>query len=307
MAAPIASIPEAFVRHTLSWTGPAGADWLARLPAIIAECAEAWSLTIGPPFPLSYNYVVAATRADGSPAVLKIGYPHAELFTEVEALRCFDGRGIAGLLEVDRERSAFLIERLEPGAPLTSVEDVEQATRIAARVMRSLWCAPPAEHEFPTVAGWGRGFARLRARFDGGTGPLPSGLVERAESLFADLLASSDTPMLLHGDLHHHNILSAGRAPWLAIDPKGLVGEPAYETGALLRNPWLRLLDMPDPVRLLARRIAILSEELGFDRRRVRDWAFAQAILSAWWSIEDHGSGWEFAAGCAEALAAAPI
>ena len=116
------------------------------------------------------------------------------------------------------------------------------------------------------------------------------------------LLASSAGPVLLHGDLHHENILSAARQPWLAIDPKGVCGEPAYEVGALLRNPMPRLLDHPAPARLLARRLDLLAEVLGIDRRRLAAWGYAQAVLSAWWSLEDHGRGWEPALRVAEWL-----
>jgi len=109
-------------------------------------------------------------------------------------------------------------------------------------------------------------------------------------------------PVLLHGDLHHDNILAAERQPWLAIDPKGLVGEPEYEVGALLRNPMPGLLAIPHPERVLARRLDILAESLGFDRDRLRAWGLAQAVLAAWWSIEDHGQGWETWIACAALL-----
>ena len=95
--------------------------------------------------------------------------------------------------------------------------------------------------------------------------------------------------VLLHGDLHHDNILAAQRAPWLAIDPKGLLGEPAYETAAFLSNPLPRILQDSDPRRLLTRRIAILSDELDIERQRIRDWAIAQGVLAAWWDVEDSG------------------
>jgi streptomycin 6-kinase len=117
------------------------------------------------------------------------------------------------------------------------------------------------------------------------------------------LLASAGEPALLHGDLHHGNILADGPAAWRAIDPKGLVGEPAYEAGALLRNPLPELLAWPDPRRILSRRLDVLAGALGFDRARLRDWGFAQAVLSGWWSFEDHGHGWEPAIACAELLA----
>jgi streptomycin 6-kinase len=114
-------------------------------------------------------------------------------------------------------------------------------------------------------------------------------------------------PVVLHGDLHHDNIVAATRAPWLAIDPKGVVGEPAYETGALLRNPMPQLLAMPDPARLTRRRVDQLAGELGFDRARIRGWGLAQAVLSAWWSIEDAGTGWEFGIAVAELLASMSV
>ena len=88
------------------------------------------------------------------------------------------------------------------------------------------------------------------------------------------------------------------------IDPKGVAGEPEYETGALLRNPWPSLFEHPDPGRILASRVDQLSDELGFDRTRIRSWAVAQGVLSALWTIEDGGGDWQFAMTCADLLAA---
>jgi len=195
---------------------------------------------------------------------------------------------------------------LEPGTPLTALCETDDAaaTSAASSVMRKLWRTPHAGHAFPTVADWGEGFRRLRGRFGGGTGPFPRALVEEAETLFRELLESSAEPVLLHGDLHHGNVLAAAREPWLAIDPKGLVGEPAYEVGALLRNPLPQLFDWPRPVRVAERRIAQLSEELGFDRERVRGWGLAQAVLSGWWTFEDTGAGGGAGVAVAEILAA---
>ncbi len=159
------------------------------------------------------------------------------------------------------------------------------------------------EHSFPSAAKWAAGLKRLRAHFGGGTGPFPAALVERAEALFAELLASMAEPVLLHGDLHHDNILSAERQSWLALDPKGVVGEPAYEVGALLRNPMPGIFSVPGLEQVLARRVDQLSDELGFDRQRIWGWGVAQAVLSAWWSYEDHGRGWAPMLALAERLA----
>lgn len=307
-------LPAHFVRTIIELAGDAGADWLRQLPAQIAEYERRWSLKALPPYALSYNYVAPAIRHDNTPAVLKLGLSDIELEDQIPALRHYAGHGMARVLEAEPERGAMLLERLEPGTRLATLvpTDDARATTIAAQVLRELWQgpgggAPPAGHPFPTIADWGAGMQRMRVHFGGGTGPLPRALVHEAEALFAELLASQGAPVLLHGDLHHDNILAAERAPWLAIDPKGIIGERAYEVGALLRNPLPQLLQLPNPGQAMARRVAQLSEELGIDRARVRGWGLAQAVLSAWWSIEDHGYGWEGAIACAELLAAVTL
>ncbi len=289
------NVPAELKQTTLELYGSAGAAWLQNLPDLITHCEERWSLRVLPPVPgLSYNYVAPALRADDTQVILKLGVPNPELLTEIDALRLFDGRGAAHLLESDAERGVLLLERLSPGTILSTLEDDERATSIAGAVMQKLWRPVPAEHTFPSTAKWADGLKRLRAHFLGGTGPFPPALVETAEALFTDLFASMDSPVLLHGDLHHFNILRAEREPWLAIDPKGVTGEPACEAGALLRNPAPYLLQQPDPARILSRRADLLAERLGFDRQRILMWGTAQAVLSAWWSFEDHGNGWEY-------------
>lgn len=273
--------------------GEPGKAWIEALPALIAKYEKQWSLTVGEPFEnLSYNFAAPAKRADDSEAaVLKLSFPGEKEFrSEAEALKTFGGRGAVRLLELDLENGAMLLERLEPGMSLGDFEDDGEATEIIADIMRKLWRPAPPGHPFPTVAGWAKGFERLRIRFDGGTGPMPEDLVERAEMLFGKLLASQESPVLLHGDLHHGNVLSSGRG-WLAIDPKGAVGERAYETAAMLHNP-SGFLEKKNPGELLERRIEILSEELGLEKSRVRGWGVAQSVLAAAWSLEDHGEVW---------------
>ena len=298
---PIA-IPPEYSRRIRELAGEVGVAWLARLPGVVEECAARWSLRLGRPFPPSYNYVVPGWRG-GEPVVLKIGLPGAGLVREIEALERFDGRGVARLLALDRERGALLLERLVPGTSLATLGDDERATVIAADVMRRLWRPAPAAHGLTSLADRAADLSRIRVRFGGGSGPLPSDLVARAESLFAELIASAAPPALLHGDLHHDNILAATREPWLAIDPKGVVGEPAAEVGPLLLNPRPLLLSWPHPERVLARRLDILSEALGIERERLWAWGLAHAMLSACWSVEDFGAGWEYAIAVAELLA----
>ena len=295
--------PHGFGRTIREVHGEAGNAWLEKLPELIRECERHWGLRVrGPAGRLSYNYVALAERIDGSQAVLKLGVPNPELSSEIAALWLFDGRGAVKLLDCDVERGILLLEYVQPGTPLANMEDDEQATAIAAGVLRRLWRPAPREHTFPTVAKWAKGLGRLRAHFDGGTGPLPERLVERAEGYFAELLQVPEETILLHGDFHHDNVLTGEREPWLVIDPKGLVGERAYELGAFLYNPLPDFPKRPDLCQALERRIDQLCEALGLERERVIGYGLAQAVLSAWWSIEDHGYGWEGVMRVAEEL-----
>lgn len=297
-------IPDDFKREMIVLHGDEGHVWLDRLPTILAACEERWAITIVSPFAnLSFNYVAHAVLADGTKVVVKACSPTGEFIQESTALRLFNGHGMAQLLAYDTADEVMLLEGLLPGTVLTTIEDDERAISIAASVMRQMWRPVPLDHPFKSVLDWGKGFTRLRQHFDGGNGPFPAVLLAEAETLYADLSASMATPVLLHGDLHQDNILAAERQPWLAIDPKGLIGEPAYETGSLLRNPPPQILHVPQPGQLLARRIDQLAEELDLDRARIRNWGLAQSVLSAWWSIEDFGHVSEEYLACAALLA----
>ena len=294
--------PAPFVTTVQAAFGAAGSELLASLPALLEEVAARWQLAIEPPFPnLTFNYVAPATLPGGGEAVLKIGVPaprNRELGTECAALELAAGRGLTRLLRSWPERGVLLLERVQPGVPLLRelregrVSDRE-ATTIAAAVMRELRQAPPATHPFPSVADWFKGFERLRRRFNGATGPFSPALVATAEEFYRDLAASSEELVVLHGDLHHDNILAAGQAQWRAIDPKGLIGEPCFETGAFLRNPHDLYLEAASARQAIQERIAVLEDELGFSRQRMLKWAAAQAVLSGWWCYEDAASGWE--------------
>ncbi|MCC3377111.1 aminoglycoside phosphotransferase family protein [Cohnella sp. REN36] len=289
------ALPETFVRTIKGVHGDVGAKWLDELPALLRECERRYELRLLPPFELSFNYVAPAVRADGLPCVLKLGVPaDPERAREPAALRLFAGRGAVRVLDADDERGILLLERLLPGRTLHHVAPDEEAVRIAAGLLRRLRTLAPvgeAAAAFPTTADWARGLERLRARFGDGTGPLPERLVARAEAEFARLHAAPDGPLLLlHGDLHHGNILSGQREPWLAVDPKGVVGESAFGVVQFLLNN-LPENDDEAAVRLIRRRIAQFAEELGLRASRIAAWTFAHMVLSAWWCIEDDTDG----------------
>ena len=279
-------LPEQF-RRTVTETYPGGALWLQELPGRIEEISRRWLLSVGSPFPnLSFNFVAPVSLPDTTEAVLKLGPPNTELSSEIEVLRIYDGNGCVRLLAAEPDAGAVLMERLRPGAMLATLENDEIATNVAANIMRKLWRPLPTDHLFPTLTRWFQALTELRCKFDGGTGPIPPRLFAEAESLFRDLISSHGESVLLHGDIHHFNILSAHRALWLAIDPKGIAGEREFDTAQFLLNPWPKLLEQPDPDRILARRIDQFSEELGFDRARIRGWGICNAVLSACWDAE---------------------
>jgi streptomycin 6-kinase len=305
-AQPIA-IPKKLARHVMQGLGDAGKIWLEALPKIAAELAERWGITLGAPFELSFNYVCGATLKDGTDAVFKIGPWAEELGREIEAVRLYDGNGMARMLAFDTTQMAMLLERLRPGEMLvaTAAGDDDAATRIGAEVMRRLWRPIemlPDPSLFRPLHEWFLAFERHRA-FYGGPGPFKAALLDHAEGATRDLLSSVPRTVLLHGDFHHYNVLSSERAssergPWLAIDPKGMLGDPGYEVGPFLLNPF----GPPKSATVLRRRLDIFSEKLPYDWKRLRAWGVAHAVLSACWSAENHGDGWQSAITMAETL-----
>jgi streptomycin 6-kinase len=286
--------PEAFKKTIIGVHGEKGAEWLRALPALIQECIERFSIRLDEPFDgLSFNLVIPGRLADGTEAVLKLGVPCKELTTEICVLRLYQGSGAIRLFDADIERGILLLERAIPGDPIYQREGEESAAAIAATMMSRLWRDPPAEDLFPSLADWYRGFEKLRARFCGSTGPFPGAMVERAEHLSSELLASSQGEVVLHGDLHHFNILAAKREPWLVIDPKGVIGDRAFEPAIFLLNRIPVGLTDAEIVGLLERRISIFSEVLSIPRERIIGWVSSFAVLSAWWSYEDSTGGWE--------------
>jgi streptomycin 6-kinase len=297
-----------FIRAIENGYGDDGKKFIANLPALVDLCSQRWGLTDVQPVPnLSYNFVAFANRSQTEAVVLKIGVPNRELTSEMATLSLFDGQGACHLLDYDEEKGFLLLERLQPGLMLATLEDDEEATHLAAKVMLKIWRPLDPDsfllrnQKFIRLSEWFAGLRRLRAMFNGGTGPLNRKLVERVENSVKDFFAENHKPVLMHGDFHHFNILSSERG-WLVIDPKGVIGPAGYEVGPFLMNPWGDLLDGNNYQLMTERRIDILHEELGFERERIREWGLAHAVLSAWWGIEDN-TGWEYSLTFAEMIA----
>src|ERR1043166_7925758 len=230
-------LPSEFIHNIEGVFGEAGKQFLANLPASIEEAAHRWSLTDVQPSPdLSYNFVAFANRGASTAwrfqrhsaqrdVVLKMGVPNREFLSEIAALRLFNAEGACKLIDYDEEKYWMLLERLRPGVMLAMLEDDEEATHIAADVMPKIWrfdyratntSLRSAQDNFIKLVDWFEGLKRLRAAFNGGTGPLKQKLVERVESSVKDFFVENHKSVLMHGDFHHYNLLASERG-WLVI------------------------------------------------------------------------------------------
>jgi streptomycin 6-kinase len=261
---------------------PGGSEWLERLPRLAAESARQWSLRLERPFePAHISFVVPARLPDGTAVVLKLNFPEPESEHEADALSHWNGRGAVRLVAHDPERGALLIERCEPGTTLWTIPDETEANRIAAGVLLRLW--RPASRGQPfrllrdQAVHWGEEFARF---------PIERRLVEEAVAILRELGPTQGDPVVLHQDFHGGNVLRARREPWLAIDPKPLVGEREFDAASLLRDRRDQLVSDPRPRRRVRRRLDQLAADLDLDRERMRGWGIAHALA---WGVSARG------------------
>jgi streptomycin 6-kinase len=260
-----------------------GEQWLAELPDLVARLAAEWSLRLDVPFHGgSAAWVAPATLPDGTAAVLKVSWPHREAREEASALRLWDGQGACRLLAEDRDRYALLIERCQPGLPLSTLDaPAEERLTIAANVLRRLWTTiGRAQAGFEKVADvtaeWA-GIAtermeRIRPAYD-------PGLVRQGIGLLELLPATTTRSVLVHGDFNPGNVLSAKRADWLAIDAKPMIGDPGYDP-----SPMLLQVDPSTDKTVLARRFRLFGELVGEPADRLLAWSFARTVEAALWS-----------------------
>jgi streptomycin 6-kinase len=289
---------ERVVANTREEAGIDAEGWISAVSAAIPELAERWSLHLGQPFDVAtISYVLPAERADGMRAVLKLIYPGYEEtpFTqEVAGLRMWDGRGIIRLLEADEALGAQLLERAEPGDALSAEPDELHAIGTAAGVLERLWSAPTAPHpDIRTLAQQARiCAATIESSWRGAGEPVERALIEDVRKTFESLAADLDGRpggelVLVHGDLHHGNVLSARREPWLAIDPKPMLGAREYDLRAPLCDRADELLADQDPLARLERRLDTLLGSLGaeLDRDHALAWAFVVSVDWSLWGV----------------------
>jgi streptomycin 6-kinase len=254
---------------------PERAAWLARLPGALRDLERRWSLTLGEPFDgdeVSCSWVAPVTRADGTSAVLKLGMPHMEGEHEREGMRFWAGDPTARLLDADDDLNGMLLERCEPGTVLRELPEPEQDI-VIARLLRRLWRLPPAPNPFRPLSAMTAQWSD-ETRADAARWP-DAGLVREGLRLFEELPRTAPEQVLLATDLHAGNVLRARREPWLVIDPKPFIGDPAYDATQHLGNCDERL--RADPHGTICR----FADLLGVDSERVRRWMFARAAAES--------------------------
>lgn len=252
--------------------------------------ARQWGVIVDNTVETESSLIASGSRGETGqiqPVVLKVIKREGDEWHSGNILRAFDANGFARVYEY--APGAVLLERLRPGNSLAEMslsDKDDEATEILAEVIRQMRTAPRSSSAWAaraTVWDWAKGFERYLAS---GDARIPRELVEYAGQLYLKLCATQREPRLLHGDLHHYNVLFDSERGWLAIDPKGVVGEVEYEIGAILRNP-IERPDLFTAPATIDERTKRLSERLGLERGRMLGWAFAQAVLSAIWDIED--------------------
>ena len=150
-------------------------------------------------------------------------------------------------------------------------------------------CSASGENQQDSTNLWPlRTWLRELLEYEPKTVSVPADLVALAQSLAHELLDSPSSISLLHGDVHHQNILWGGDRGWVMIDPKGLIGERGYEVGTWMLNPW-GIVRERDYLSHANRRLDLFAGQLGEDRDRLARWTFVHSVISLIWTMSDDG------------------
>ncbi|GHB36154.1 hydroxyurea phosphotransferase [Streptomyces viridiviolaceus] len=273
-------VPDALAASQAKYNGEAGRAFIDALPALAADFLDRWELRLDGPSMHGWAALVlpVVRHRDGTPAVLKLQILDAETEGEPVALRLWDGDGAVRLLDHDEATGTMLLERLDPSRMLSHVEDSREAVLVVARLLAHLTAGP-------APAGLRRLGDIARAMLDRTPWALDRIPDPRARRLVADCAAAvrevvaEPGDRLLHWDLHYDNVLASDRAPWLAIDPKPLAGDPGFDLMPALDNRY-------DPGEVQWRFDA-MTDVLGLDRERARAWSLGRVLQNCLWNVED--------------------
>ncbi|GAA2262243.1 aminoglycoside phosphotransferase family protein [Actinomadura luteofluorescens] len=280
-------VPEALAASHSKHFGASGRAWIAALPDLAAAFLDRWALRPdGPGRHGMASLVLPVTRADGTPAALKLQPVTDEHATEPVGLRVWDGDGSVRLLDHDPDTGTMLLERLDAARPLSSVADDDTAMGVLAGLLERLVAvrAPEGLRRLADIA------ADMLDQVPGAVpalaDPADRRLVRTCASAVAELVGEPGD-RLLHWDLHYDNVLAAEREPWLAIDPKPLAGDPGFDLLPALDNRWDEVVASGDVTGTILRRFDLLTEAVRLDRQRATGWTLGRVLQNALWDVED--------------------
>ncbi|HTH50526.1 MAG TPA: aminoglycoside phosphotransferase family protein [Pyrinomonadaceae bacterium] len=282
-----AHLPHELVSHVTEGCGDRGVAWLHELPSTIARLGSLWSIRIDAPFPgIEYNFVAPATRDNGENVVIKIHPPWdpIEIFDEAAYLMVRAGDGCVRLLEVDATSRSIMIERLYPGRTLTEMFASDKPAAIGPAIealQRLLMPVSSAPATAPSVDEWFRNFERY------GDTDFPHDYAEKAFAIYRELSRQQERVGYLHGDFHPANVVDSVRGPYLMIDPKGIIGHLGYEIACFLNNYHWWHEDERNVRPILAKAVAQFSAAFNIPEVELRQWAYAQMVIGAWWNYAD--------------------
>lgn len=268
----------------------AATAWLEGLPLLLDSWCDQWDVTILPETaPMSFNLVLFGESATAGEVVLKLNLPSSEVQSEIEALAQVHGEGMVRLIGADPSAALMMLERVRPGTPLQDIpmSDLE-STMIGAGIMKRFWRTPERHDHLHRLRPWLRSLFTFPGRSSAVTSLIPMYLVEQAIAVADHLLSEPRGEVLLHGDIHHWNILQGSKQGWITIDPKGLIGEHGYDTATWMLNPW-GIGERLDLEEIMSARLDLFARELSIDRKRLTEWAFVHSVLSMCWTLEDDG------------------
>ncbi|KTD82631.1 aminoglycoside phosphotransferase family protein [Legionella waltersii] len=263
--------------------GETGKRWLQRLPVFIRELEQQWDVHfIRPVAELSFNFVgLVRFNSNDQMAVIKTAPSGEHLVNEIHCMLCFSN-ATPRVYQHDEKRFAFLMEYISPGYSLKTFLNNESdinVTRIIAQTIRELQTGQQKKYTFKHLSELVGDLKSLEGHVD-------ARMLAKAEFLFRELTSDRTNDVVLHGDLHHDNIIRRGSS-WAVIDPQGYLGDPVAEVGAMIRNPMDCFPNDRSPAQIVQTRLTVLKEELPFDPQKIKAWAFVITVLSAAWNMHD--------------------
>lgn len=271
---------QSFRTNILNIYNKDGEKWLANLNKYTSRAATKYALSDLKPVPnLTFNYVLDGFQ-NSRPIILKLSLDSGYIAHEANALRAFEKFGAVKIIA--EEKGMLLMERAMPGTslipyfPSKELESTDIAGKLITRLHK---LKIPSNKQFQKLEEW----MKLLEK----DWPISTEHLIKARSLYKHLLKTTKKSVLLHGDMHHDNILKNGN-DWVVIDPKGIIGDPIYEITAFMRNPIPKLLSTKNAKEILQRRLSLFSKLLNSSYERAYNWCFVQSVLSQAWAIEDN-------------------